>query len=416
MRIEFNRKYNTIAAYAVLVITAAAVVIAALLKIDAVAAFVKNCLSILSPFIWGFTIAYILCPLLNTYEGWLKRWSRGRIGPKAARRLGVLGAYVTAAILLAIFFSIVIPQIAQSIASLAVQIPEWLRQLEPLVTKLAEEYDLTNLPPATIDRVMDAAEQWVQTFASNLTTLVPKIVQWAMSLTTGILNVIIGVIVSLYLLLDKERFFAHVRKIFCALFSRQKVDRLTQVTRKVHQVFSRFIVGQLLDAFIVFLLCLFFMTLFQWPYAMLISAVVGVTNVIPYFGPFIGAIPSILILLIVDPMTALWFGIFILILQQVDGNIICPKILGDSTGLSPFWVVFSITIFGSLLGPAGMFIGVPLFAVIYYLISEFVSSRLAKKSLPTDTDSYAPPDHPILKKTSKQKREFPFRLEKRKKE
>ena len=200
-----------------------------------------------------------------------------------------------------------------------------------------------------------------------------------MSLTTGILNVIIGVIVSLYLLLDKERFFAHVRKIFCALFSRQKVDRLTQVTRKVHQVFSRFIVGQLLDAFIVFLLCLFFMTLFQWPYAMLISAVVGVTNVIPYFGPFIGAIPSILILLIVDPMTALWFGIFILILQQVDGNIICPKILGDSTGLSPFWVVFSITIFGSLLGPAGMFIGVPLFAVIYYLISEFVSSRLAKK-------------------------------------
>ena len=195
--------------------------------------------------------------------------------------------------------------------------------------------------------------------------------------------------------------FAHVRKIFCAFFSKARVDRLTQITRKSHQVFSGFIVGKILDSFIIFLICLFFMSLFRWPYAMLISVIVGVTNVIPYFGPFFGAIPSILILLIVDPVTAFWFAIFLLLLQQLDGNVIGPKILGDSTGLSAFWVIFAITVFGSLLGVVGMFIGVPLFAVIYSLISEFVTSRLEQKGLPTETGDYAPPGHPILEKKKK---------------
>ena len=140
------------------------------------------------------------------------------------------------------------------------------------------------------------------------------------------------------------------------------------------------------------------MSIFGWPYAMLISVIVGVTNVIPYFGPFIGAIPSILILLMVEPWTALWFAIFILVLQQIDGNIIGPKILGDSTGLSAFWVIFAITIFGSLMGPLGMFIGVPLFAVIYSLVRQFAEWRLSQKGLPTATDDYASKEHPIIKK------------------
>lgn len=400
-KIEFNTRYNTIAVYAILVLAVVAAIVAALLRIDAIAGFLKNCLSILSPFIWGFCIAYILCPLLNTYEGWIQKGAKGRLSGKAVRGFAVAGAYITAIILLVIFFSIVIPQIAQSIASLAQQIPAWLNQLEPLVTNLVQKYDLDSLPNDALDKILDTAETWIQTFAASLTSLVPQILQWTMSLTTGIINVIVGIIVSLYLLLDKERFFAHVRKIFCALFSQSRVDRLTRITRKSHQVFSGFIIGKLLDSFIIFLICLFFMSLFQWPYAMLISVIVGVTNVIPYFGPFFGAIPSILILLIVDPVTALWFALFILLLQQLDGNVIGPKILGDSTGLSAFWVIFAITVFGSLLGIVGMFIGVPLFAVIYYLISEFISSRLKDKGLPPDTPYYAPPDHPILERKKK---------------
>lgn len=401
MKIEFNTKYNTIAFYSILVLTIVAVIVAALLQISAISNFLQTCLSVLSPFIWGFCIAYILCPLLNTYEAWIKKGTKGRLSGKAVRGLAAAGAYVTAIILLVIFFSIVIPQIAQSIANLAQQIPAWLTKLEPLVTDLVQKYNLDNLPNDTLDKILETAEAWIQTFATNLTTLVPQVLQWTMSFTTGIINVIVGIIVSLYLLLDKERFFAHVRKIFCALLSKPRVDRLTQITRKSHQVFSGFIIGKILDSFIIFLICLFFMSLFQWPYAMLISVIVGVTNVIPYFGPFFGAIPSILILLIVDPVTALWFALFILLLQQLDGNVIGPKILGDSTGLSAFWVIFAITVFGSLLGVVGMFIGVPLFAVIYYLISEFISSRLEEKGLPSDTPSYAPPDHPILVKKKK---------------
>ena len=153
------------------------------------------------------------------------------------------------------------------------------------------------------------------------------------------------------------------------------------------------------------------MTIFRWPYAMLISVIVGVTNVIPYFGPFFGAIPSILILLIVDPLTAFWFALFILLLQQLDGNVIGPKILGDSTGLSPFWVIFAITIFGSLMGVVGMFIGVPLFAVIYSLVAEFTEYRLKSRSLPAETAAYASPEHPLL--PGKTKKPSRFRLKKR---
>ena len=154
------------------------------------------------------------------------------------------------------------------------------------------------------------------------------------------------------------------------------------------------------------------MTLFHWPYAMLISVIVGVTNIIPYFGPFFGAIPSILILLIADPLTALWFGIFILLLQQLDGNVIGPKILGDSTGLSPFWVIFAITLFGSLMGVLGMFIGVPLFAVIYYLITELTESRLKKRDLPPETAAYASEEHPLLPAKEKKPPKFSLKLKK----
>ncbi|MGI5895142.1 MAG: AI-2E family transporter [Candidatus Merdivicinus sp.] len=403
MKIEFNRRYNTIAVYTVIVIAIAAAIVVAIVKIDAVSAFFSRILGILSPFIWGFSIAYILCPLMNTFEEGLHRFSRGKINGKGARGLALLLAYLTAVLALVLFFSIIIPQIVQSITSLAAQSKIWLEQLQVWATDLAEEYHLQRLPEDTVDRIISAAEGWLQTFTANLTTLVPQIFHVTMSFTTGVVNIILGAIIAIYLLLDKERFFAHIRKLFCAFFSKNKVDRLTAITRKSHQVFSGFIIGKLLDSFIIFLLCLFFMTVFRWPYAMLISVIVGVTNVIPYFGPFFGAIPSILILLIVDPITALWFSLFILALQQLDGNVIGPKILGDSTGLSPFWVIFSITVFGSLLGPVGMFIGVPLFAVIYHLISEFTSGKLEQKQLPVDTRCYAPPDHPILEKKPKRK-------------
>lgn len=406
MKIDFNRKYNTIAAYTVIVIAIAAAIVVAIVKIDAVSSFIGRVLGILSPFIWGFALAYVLCPLMNCFEKLLVRLSKGKMNGKPARGLAVLLAYLTAALALVVFFSIVIPQIAQSITSLVAQTKVWLEHLQVWAVDFAARYELDNIPADTMDKIIGTAETWLQSFSVNITTWVPQIFAVTINFTAGVVNAILGAIIAIYLLLDKERFFAHVRKLFCAALSKQKVDTLTRITRKSHEVFSGFIIGKILDSFIIFLICLFFMLVFRWPYAMLISVIVGVTNVIPYFGPFFGAIPSILILLIVDPLTALWFAIFILALQQLDGNVIGPKILGDSTGLSPFWVIFSITVFGSLLGPIGMFIGVPLFAVIYHLISELVSTRLTQKALPTDTREYAPPDHPILEKKQKKRRTF----------
>ena len=183
--------------------------------------------------------------------------------------------------------------------------------------------------------------------------------------------------------------------------SQSKADRFFDLGRRIHKVFSGFIIGKLVDSLIIGVLCYIGALILRFPYPALVATVVGVTNVIPFFGPFIGAIPCAFLILLVDPLKCLYFILFIFGLQQLDGNVIGPKILGDSTGLSAFWVIFAITVFGSLLGVVGMFIGVPLFAVIYSLISEFVTSRLEQKGLPTGTGEYAPPGHPILEKKKK---------------
>lgn len=414
MKFDFNRKYNTIALYTLLVIAAGVCIIMAVVKIDAVATFFAKVLTILRPFIWGFAIAYILNPLMGSMERLLSKISRNRLHARPKRYISILLAYLISLAALFIFFRIVIPQIGQSLSALAKQIPGWLENLRLLALDLIDKYDLENLPTATIDKIIATAEGIVQDFTVKLPAMVPQLLQMTMNLTAGIINVLIGVIISIYLLMEKELFFAHIKKILSALFSSRRVERVLTITHKSHAIFSGFIIGKLLDSLIIGLLCLFFMTLFHWPYAMLISVIVGVTNVIPYFGPFFGAIPSILILLIADPLTALWFAIFILLLQQLDGNVIGPKILGDSTGLSPFWVIFAITVFGSLMGVPGMFIGVPLFAVIYSLVAEFTEYRLKARSLPAETSAYASPEHPLLPVKEKKPTVFRrFRLQKK---
>ncbi len=403
MKLDFNRKYNTIAAYALIVIAIGAAIVVAIANFSSISSFLGSILSILTPFFWGFAIAYILTPVLKYWERLLNRMSKGKLKPKPRRALSVLLTYLFAAVVLIIFFWIVVPQIAQSFSNLANQVPGWIEQLQTTVMELVDKYDLQNiklnsLEETTFDKLMTTLEEMLKNLSTTLTSAIPQIIQATVNVTTGVLNVIIGLIISVYMMFNKELFFARIRKLLTALFPEKSVDKMADVIHDSNDIFSGFISGQILDAFIVGLLCFIFMNIFGWPYAMLISVTVGVTNVIPYFGPFIGAIPSIFILLMVDPWTALWFAIFILVLQQIDGNIIGPKILGNSIGLSGFWVIFGITIFGSLMGPLGMFIGVPLFAVIYSLIRQFAEWRLSKKGLPTSTEKYASKEHPIIKK------------------
>lgn len=401
MKLPYDKKYATIAGYAFLVVVISATCILCIMHYRSVMSAFGALIGILSPFIFGAVVAYILNPVLKTIERFLQWATQDNMGRRARRTIGILGTYLFAFAILSALIGIIIPQIIESITNLVPQIVAWLNTLPTVINDLALKYnlDLEMLTQAeTLTMITKNLQENISSLVSDITSLIPKVFQLTTSFVGKILNVLIGIIVSIYLLSSKELFYAHIKKIGYALLPVRTVDKLIEITHTSNEIFSGFIVGKIVDSAIIGVICFIVMTLFKWPYALLISVIIGITNVIPYFGPFIGAIPSILLLLIIDPYTAIKFTVFIVILQQIDGNIIGPKILGDTTGLSAFWVVFSITLFSALLGPIGMIIGVPTFAVIYSLTREFSEWLLHRKRMATATDSYASADHPIIRK------------------
>lgn len=223
---------------------------------------------------------------------------------------------------------------------------------------------------------------------NQLSTLVKQVSMSLLAFIKVLWDLVIGFIVSIYILGSKETFTAQGKKILYALLEEKRANGFIEDMRFVNTTFGRYISGKLLDSLMVGIICYMGMKMMDLPYAELISVIVGITNIIPYFGPYIGAIPSTILILMVDPKQALYFVIFILILQQIDGNILEPKILGDSTGLSGFWVIFSITIFGGLFGVLGMILGVPLFAVLYALVGRRFQKMLLRKNMPAETEKY----------------------------
>ena len=209
-----------------------------------------------------------------------------------------------------------------------------------------------------------------------------------LSVVRSLLNLLIGVVAAVYILWSRDRFLAQIKKIAVAALSQERADRFFDLGRRVHKVFSGFIIGKLVDSLIIGVLCYIGALILRFPYPALIATVVGVTNVIPFFGPFIGAIPCAFLILLVDPLKCLYFIIFIFGLQQLDGNVIGPRILGDTIGISGFWVLVSITVAGSLFGFTGMLLGVPVFAVLYMLLSEIVAEKLRRKHRPVETAAY----------------------------
>ncbi|MCI8623345.1 MAG: AI-2E family transporter [Provencibacterium sp.] len=402
MKPNFNRRYTTIAIYAVLVVAISALIISAIYNIGALFSALTMLWNLLMPFVIGFVIAYIINPILNAFEKkFMPRLFGEKISRRANRAISLILTYLFTLAMIVVFFSLVIPQIAQSIGSIATQIPSWVAKAQTLFYQIVEEYDLNSIDPQLFNEAMEAIRSMVGAAYNMISSAIPQLVQTTLSVTTGVVNFIVGIIISIYVLMGKERFFAQAKKLLNALIPAPAVEHIIQVIHQSHEIFSGFISGKILDSCIIGLLCFIGMTIFRWPYSVLISVMVGVTNVIPYFGPFFGAIPSILVMLIVDPVKAIWLALFILALQQLDGNVIGPKILGDSTGLSAFWVIFSITVFGSLFGVVGMFIGVPLFAVFYSLIRQFCEWRLDGKGMPTQTASYASPQHKLIEAPQK---------------
>ncbi len=393
-----KNKYAAAGITAFLVIVASAFSVFVIFNFGIVLSGFKRLLRILTPIIDGFALALILTPLMNFVEQkWVGRLYKIKPGremtPKRLRSRRTWSILVTFAIffgLLFLFFRLVIPEVIASVNKIIPQFPKNIRKIEEFITKTFQDNpDLEETINSYITRysiqlnnllqqkLMPQAERLIKVFSLSV-----------INVLKASLNMIIGIIVSIYLMSSKELFAGQIKKILYALYDTKEANRMISGIRYTHSVFIGFLGGKVIDSIIIGILTYIVTSIVHIPYAVLVSVIVGVTNIIPFFGPYIGAIPSILLVLMEDPMKALYLTIIIIIIQQVDGNIIGPKILGDSTGLSSFWVIFSITIFGGLFGLAGMLLGIPVFAVIYALVKYKINRRLRHKSLPEDTGLY----------------------------
>jgi len=397
LRFKWDRKYLYWGVTAFCVIALSLVFFWTVTQWDSVRRIVNTMINILNPVIIGLVIAYILTPILTFFEKKLylrlgeKLFPRRRRNARIfARIIGIITVILLLVVTIAALLVLALPQIYFSIQKLVLNMQnyydtamQWLKEI--FNTDVGAETFLANILAGAVDYFTN----WVKT------GLLPQIENIIANVSTGVISAImtvvdfiIGIMVSCYVLYRKEEFVARVKKLSYSLMSEQHTNTFLKGTEHVHKTFGRFFVGKLIDSLIIGLICAAFMFAAKMPYATLISVIIGITNIIPFFGPYIGAVPSAFLILLESPLQCVIFIAFILILQTFDGNILGPRIIGSSTGLSGFWVVFSILLFGGLFGVAGMLCGVPLFAVIYTGIGSWSTSRLKKKRLPTGTAAY----------------------------
>lgn len=392
MKFEWNRKQTTTAVYALLVLMIAIPYYLALAHLPVVWAVVRNLFHPILPMVYGFVIAYLLNPIMVETETLLGRAKfYGKLKPKRQRALSLLLTYLLSIAVLVVFVLIVLPLVASNVAAMYGQLQNYVGAAETFVNELLERIPQDLIPQEYVDQLTQLAGSSIQNLINWMATSAPKAIGLIWQLGSGLIATFLAVVVSIYLLFAKERFIAQLRKILCAFLPKKSVRRLVMVTRTTHMMFGRFITGKVIDSIIIGILCFVGLSIMQMPNAVLVSFIVGITNVLPYFGPFIGAVPGFILIAVISPVQGLIFLIFILVLQQIDGNIIGPMILGDSTGLSAFWVVFAILFFGGIFGVAGMFIGVPTFGVIYALLKDSITERLAEKGMPVHTEDYIAP-------------------------
>ncbi len=342
---------------------------------------------ILRPFTFGLVFAYLLNGPLMFFEKNLSFVKKSAL----KRVLSIILTWIATIAVLGTFFYIVMPDVTESINVLINNIPYYLSSLQTLVRSLVESYEIE---ASFVDAFLEfkispeVLTNLIKKYGEELLPQLANIANISVQIGGVVFDVVIAIIISVYIMFSKETLIAQLKKGLYAILKVETTTKLIRIARESHRIFSGFINGKLLDSLIIGILCFFGMSFIGLDFATLISFIVGCTNVIPFFGPFLGAIPSVLILFIVDPWQALWFAIFVLVLQQLDGNVIGPKILGDSTGLPALWVMFAILVGGGIFGVIGMFIGVPVFAVIYKFTKEYLENRLSEKELPQETESY----------------------------
>ena len=360
-----------------------------LFRLETVGGYVKAAINTLMPFIIGCVMAYLIYPISQGITLYLDKLTSDRC-KKFTLTVGIFLGLIIFGVAIYLLLCMLLPQLVESITSIIVGMPVMADNLSKWVTTLLKDNPQLQ---ETANLVLESSSEQLQTWLTN--TLVPKAQELITTLSSSVIstfgflfNFFIGIIVCVYVLNSADKLKRQAKMIVCAITSPKHSDKIFEITYEMDQCFGGFIRGKLLDSLIIGILCFICISFMEMPYPVLISTIVGVTNIIPFFGPFIGAIPSAILILTVSPIQALYFVIFIFILQQFDGNILGPTILGQSTGIGSIWVLFSILIFGDLFGFVGMIIGVPTFAVIYYLISKYVFKKLAARDMEDVVEDY----------------------------
>ena len=354
---------------------------------------------ILMPFIYGAVIAYLLKPVCNCVEDFLRRLLPEKMGT-AANMLAVTISLLFGILVVYALIMMIVPQLITSVTTLYYTARNNLNDFVDWASHqeiIASNQKLLDFIETSYDNLQDMLDNIVRTkLVPSMQSLLSGAALGVMSFVAFLKNIVIGVIVSVYLLASRKKFGQQCKMILYSLIKPRWADTILEEILYADKMFGGFINGKILDSAIIGVLCYIACLIFKFPSALLVSVIIGVTNVIPFFGPFIGAIPATLLILIQNPIKALWFVLFVLVLQQVDGNIIGPKILGNTTGLSSFWVLFAILLFGGLWGFVGMIIGVPLFAVIYDVLKKFVFHGLRRNEemelVTTYHDNFGDPD------------------------
>ena len=429
MKFRIDRKYLKIGFIAFLVIAASICFYYLIFHGDRFSVQIKEIARIVSPVLYGIIIAYLLTPLVNTIENsfliplTIKLKKKSAVTDNNRKHIRVISILFTIILVFFFiygFFSILIPNIVKSVRSISYQFPYYIQNLTKWSAKFLDDNpDIERV----VFRLFDEYSEKITDFLNHsiipqMEVIVRQVSLSMIGLLKALWNFIIGFIISIYVMYNKESFAGQGKKLVFALFNTNTANQLIKDVRFTSDTFIGFISGKILDSFIIGCICFAGTSVMEIPYALLVSVIVGVTNVIPFFGPYLGAIPSAFLILMVNPIKCVYFILFILVLQQVDGNLIGPKILGESTGLSGFWVIFSITIFGGIMGIPGMIIGVPFFAVLYAMIRRFANRLLEKRGLPTETTKYLDVDYIednniFVTRTEKQRKKSFFKVKKR---
>lgn len=377
---QMNHRYTTICIYALAVIVCGTMIAMMIINWKETKAFIMRLFSVLSPFWAALLIAYFLRPIVDWIDHTIQQLVMHGKHQKMVRYLSIFLAYVFVIGCIILVINFIIPQLTHSITELTASVPVIYDRLANYLMSLQERYPDLDMT-ALVERLQNMVPDLVN-FGTNIVgNGLVIIYSFSISVARMLINVLLAIMISVYMIASTDFFREQAKRLIYAIFNEDSGNAICKTCKECNSIFSAFLLSKALDSLIIGCLCCMIMSIIGLPYAVLLSVIVGITNMIPYFGPFIGAVPGVLIYLCLKPMDAIVFAIMILVLQQFDGLVLGPRLLGQSTGLNPIWVIFAITVGGAYFGVIGMFIGVPVVAVFAYLLNKLIKYRLKNRNI-----------------------------------